>query len=304
MKILITGATGMIGSKLVLLLLKNQCTVHYLSTSRQKIVNEVNYKGFYWNPSKGEIDEKAFEGVDVILHLAGSSISNRWTETNKKEIIDSRVVSAQLLYGVLERIPHQVKQFVSASAIGIYPDDPERLFDEEDTKFEIGDNFLAKVVSVWEDQADAFEKLGLKVCKIRTGLVLTKSSGLLGEILKPVRFGIASAFGSGRHWQSWIHLDDLVCLYFYAIQNQWKGVYNAVAPNPVTNEEMIRMISNKMHRPFFMPNLPKWFMKMILGEMHILLFISQKVSGQKVLGQGFQFRFPVLDQALDDLLKK
>lgn len=300
MKILITGATGMIGTELGSLLLQNGHSVHYLSTSKKDLKNEPNYKGYHWNPQQGVIDENCMTGIDVIVHLAGASISKRWTESYKQEIIESRIMSANLLYKLLKSHPHQVMQFVSASAIGIYPDSLTETYTEDNKSVDA--SFLGHVVAKWEESVDKFKLLNIKVCKIRTGLVLSKSGGMLQEIEKPIRLGIGSPFGSGHQWQSWIHIDDLVHEYYYAILKNWQGVYNATAPNPVTNAAMTKAIANHLKKPLFMPNIPKFLMKLILGEMHMLLFTSQKVSSQKAVDNGFEFKYPTLDLALKHLL--
>jgi len=300
MKVLITGATGMIGSELAALFLQNGISVHYLTTSKKEIKSENNFQGFYWNPQQGMIDENCMLGVDSIIHLAGASISKRWTQSYKQEIIESRIVSANLLYKILKSNPHQVKQFVSASAIGIYPDSLSKLYTEDEKS--VDGSFLGNVVVKWEESVDKFKLLNINVCKIRTGLVLSKKGGMLQELLKPIKLGLGSPFGTGKQWQSWIHIHDLAHLYFYVVTHEWQGIYNAVSPNPVTNTTLTKSVAEKLRKPFFMPNIPKFLMKFILGEMHILLFTSQKVSAQKAIDNGFEFRYKNLDAALKDLL--
>jgi len=300
MKILITGATGLIGTELVSLLLQNGISIHYLTTSKKEIKNEPNYQGFYWNPQQGIIDENALLGVDTIVHLAGASISMRWTSKNKQEIIESRTLSTNLLYRILKSHPHQVKHIVSASAIGIYPDSLTAFYTEDNKS--VDNSFLGQVVAKWEETVDNFKRLNIKVCKIRTGLVLSEKGGMLKELLKPIKVGMGSAYGSGKQWQSWIHMYDLVHLYHFAIQHQWEGVYNATAPNPVDNHELVKKIAAILEKPFFMPNVPEFLLKSLLGEMYILLVSSQNVSSQKAQDNGFVFKFRTLDKALDNLL--
>lgn len=300
MKILITGATGLVGTELVSLLLQNGVSIHYLTTSKREIKNEPNYQGFYWNPQQGIIDENCILGVDAIIHLAGASISMRWTPKNKQEIIESRTLSTNLLYRIVKSRPNQVKHIVSASAIGIYPDSLSAIYTEENKA--VDNSFLGQVVVKWEEAVDNFKRLNIKVCKIRTGLVLSKKGGMLKELLKPIKLGFGSAFGSGKQWQSWIHLSDLVHLYYFAIQHQWEGVYNATAPNPVDNHELVKKIAKTINKPFFMPNLPEFVLKLMLGEMHLLLVSSQNVSSLKAQDNGFVFKFRTLDKALENLL--
>lgn len=300
MKILITGATGLIGTELASLLLQNGISIHYLTTSKKNIESEPNYQGFYWNPQQGIIDENCILGVDTIIHLAGASISMRWTQKNKQEIIESRTLSTNLLYRILKSNPHQVKHIVAASAIGIYPNSLSAVYTEENKS--IDDSFLGQVVAKWEEAVDSFKRLNIKVCKIRTGLVLSNKGGMLKELLKPIKLGVGSAHGSGKQWQSWIHIHDLAHLYHFAIQHQWEGIYNAVAPNPVDNEELNKKMAKILEKPFFMPNVPEFMLKLILGEKHILLISSQNVSSQKAQDNGFVFKFRTLDKALSDLL--
>lgn len=300
MKVLITGATGMIGSELGSLLLQNGHSIHYLSTSKKDLKHEPNFQGFHWDPPQGMIDENCMLGVDVIVHLAGAPISKRWTQSYKQEIIESRIVSANLLYKLLKTNPHQVRYIISASAIGIYPDSLDTVYTEDNKSVDA--SFLGNVVVKWEESVDKFKLLNIKVCKIRTGLVLSNAGGMLKELEKPIKIGVGSPFGSGAQWQSWIHVDDLVHLYYYAILKEWQGIYNGVAPDPVINTELIKAVAAKLKKPFFMPNVPKFLMKLLLGEMHILLFTSQKISSQKAIDNGFEFRYKTLDAALADLL--
>jgi uncharacterized protein (TIGR01777 family) len=289
----------LIGSELVSLLLQNGESIHYLTTSKKKISNESHYKGFFWNPEQGMIDENALIGVDAIIHLAGASVSKRWTNAYKQEIVESRVLSANLLFKTLKNNPHQVRQIISASAIGIYPDSLDTLYTEDSKKTDLG--FLGKVVVKWEESIDIFKLLDIKVCKLRTGLVLSQKGGALPEMEKPIKWGIGSPFGSGKQMQSWIHIDDLVALYYFAVKNDLVGIYNAVAPNPVSNETLTKAIADKLHKPLFMPNVPRFIMKIMLGEMHQLLFSSQNVSSQKIRDKGFTFKFQRIDEALEDL---
>ncbi|WP_026705850.1 TIGR01777 family oxidoreductase [Flavobacterium soli] len=300
MKILITGATGLVGNELVSLLLQNGETVHYLSTSKKKIESQSNFKGFYWNPQQGIIDENCFIGVDAIIHLAGANIGKRWTPKYKQEIIESRILSSNLLFKALKDFPHQVKQIVSASAVGIYPDDLKKLYTESEK--EVDNSFLGNVVVKWEESVDKFKLLNIKVCKLRTGLVLSSKGGALMEMLKPIKFGMGAPFGSGRQVQSWIHIQDLTEMYYFAVKNSWQGTFNAVAPNPVPNKELTEEIAIAVKRPIIIPSIPKFLMSFVLGEMHIMLFTSQNVSSQKASDNGFVFKYKIIEKALSHLL--
>lgn len=301
MKVLITGATGLVGKELVSLLLKNGIHINYLTTSKRKVQDEERYKGFYWDPENGIIDENCIDEADAIIHLAGAPIAKRWTAKYKEEILDSRVLGINVLYNLLKNKQHNVKHFISASAIGVYPDSLENVYAEDEK--EIDNSFLGYVVQKWEEATDSMERLGVKVAKVRTGLVLSAKGGVLNELSKPVRLGLGSAFGLGNQIQSWIHLQDLVCIYFYVLQNKLEGIYNAVAPYPVTQDDLVKSIAAVLDRPYFMPNIPKFIMELALGEMHILLFTSQNVSAKKIIGKGYQFKYLSLEKALQEELQ-
>jgi uncharacterized protein (TIGR01777 family) len=232
--------------------------------------------------------------------LVGASISKRWTDSYKKEILESRTKTAQLLQNTIKAYNYKINQVVSASAIGIYPSSLVNYYEETHT--EASTSFLGKVVREWETAVDGFNSLGCKVAKIRIGLVLAKDGGALPEITKPIKFGAGAAFGSGKQWQSWIHVEDLAALFVYVLKNNLDGVYNGVAPNPVSNEELTKAAAGVLSRPLILPNIPKFTMKLVLGEMHILLFESQRVSSKKIEAEGFDFKYANLRPALEDLL--
>lgn len=300
MKVLITGATGLIGTELVSLLLQNGISVNYLTTSKKKIVNELNYNGFYWSPEQGLIDENCLMGVDSIINLAGANIAKRWTNSYKQEIIESRLLSSALLFKALKNNPNQVKQIVTASGTSIYPNSDTIIYDENSSQ--VNDSFLGNVVVKWEESTDKFASLGLKVCKLRTGIVLSAKGGALVEMLKTIKLGLGSAFGSGKQIQSWIHIHDIAALYLFAIKNDLEGVYNAVSPNPVTNQELTFTIAKVLKKPLFMPNIPKFVMKLMLGEMHELLFENRNLSAKKIEEKGFEFKYKTIDKALINIL--
>lgn len=299
MKVLITGATGLVGNELVSLLLQNGVSIHYLTTSKKKIENEPNYKGFFWNPEQGLIDENCLMGVDAIINLAGATIAKNWTDAYKQEIIESRIVSSSLLFKALKNNPHQVKQIVSASGVAIYPNSDTVVYTEDSNA--IDDGFLGAVVVKWEESVDKLKVLNIKVCKLRTGMVLSNKGGALMEMIKPFRWGLGAALGTGKQMQSWIHVHDLAALYFFAVENAWDGVYNAVAPNPVSNEEFTKAIATVVRKPLFLPNIPQFVLKFLLGEMHELLFENKRISSQKAINNGFVFKYKTIDKALENL---
>ncbi|WP_396157519.1 TIGR01777 family oxidoreductase [Flavobacterium sp.] len=299
MNILITGATGLIGNELVKLLLSQKHSVNYLTTSKSKIVNKPNHRGFYWNPEQGKIDENCLFNVDVIVHLAGANIAKRWTNDYKQEIIESRTLSSELLYNLIRKTPNKIKHFVSASGTAIYPESDSIVYDETTTETE--DSFLSNVVKKWEESADRFQVLGIKVCKIRTGIVLSNLGGALPEMVKPIKMGFGAAMGSGKQMQSWIHIEDLVRMYSFAIDNHLEGIYNAVTPNPVSNMQLTSAIAKTLKKSLFLPNIPKFIMNFLLGEMSYLLFSSKNLSAKKIENLGFKFKFPMIETALKDL---
>lgn len=303
MKILITGATGLVGKAIVKECHKNKFDVNYLTTSKNKIQSTANYKGFYWNPDSGEIDLNCFENVTAIINLAGATISKRWTPKYKKTIISSRVNSLKTLFDGLKKAnTTHVKSFVSASAIGIYPDSLINFY-EEDSNYKT-EGFLAEVVKVWEKEADAFNSFNINVAKIRIGLVMSNKGGALPETVKPIKFYVGSPFGSGQQWQSWIHINDLASLFLFVITQELNGVYNAVASNPVTNEKLTKKVASTLHKKVIFPNIPAFILKLILGEMAVLLLASQRVSNKKILEEGFSFKHKNVCSALNSLYGK
>lgn len=302
MRVLITGATGLVGNELVSLLLNRGIQINYLTTSKSKIRKEDSYAGFYWNPEKGVIDEDCINGVDVIIHLAGAPIAKRWTESYKKEILSSRTTTTNMLYDLLKSKENNVHQFISASAIGIYPDSMDEVYSEDNTG--VDDSFVGKVVEKWEEVVDKIKELKIRVAKIRIGLVLSAKGGMLAELAKPVSYGVGSAFGSGKQIQSWIHIEDLVEIFFYVLNNEMEGVFNAVAPYPVSQNDLVKCVAKVLKKPYFMPNVPKFVMKMMLGDMSMLMFTSQNVSAKKIIATGYQFKFLSLEKAIANELVK
>ena len=296
MKVLITGATGLVGTEIVEKCLAKNYSVHYLTTNRNKIVSDDNYKGFYWNPKTREIDTACLEGVDAIINLAGASISKKWSASHKKSVLNSRIDSIQLLHRLLSENNHTVKQICSASALGIYPSSFTRKYDESDT--EVSTSFLGEVVNAWENEVDSFQSLSLKITKIRIGIVLSKKGGALIEMVKPVKLGAAAALGSGKQFQSWIQVSDLANLFVFSIEQQLTGIYNAVASDPVTNKEMTRAIARELHKPFILPNVPAFMMKLMLGEMSAIVLESQYLKNDKIKSVGFEFEYDTIESAL------
>lgn len=302
MKVLITGATGLVGTEITKLCHEKNITVNYLTTSREKIKNDSNYQGFFWDPNEGKIDEQCIAGVDKVINLVGASVSKRWTARQKKVILNSRVKTADLLHQLLSQKEHQITQFISASAIGVYPSSLVKLYQETST--EVADTFLGDVVVKWERAADRFADLGIEVAKLRIGLVLANGGGALPRLKQPIENYVGAPLGSGKQWQSWIHLEDLARLFLFAAENNLDGVYNAVAPNPLTNKNLTKAVADQLNKRLVLPNIPPFVLKMILGEMATVVLSSQLVSNEKIEAQGFQFHYHHVTHALEDLIRK
>lgn len=295
-KVLITGATGLVGTELVKQLHEQNIVVHYLTTSKDKIENQGNYKGFYWNTQTNEIDENCLNGVSTIFHLAGASIAERWTKSYKNEIIQSRVATVNLLKQVLSNANHTVSQVIAASAVGIYKDSLTIAHTEESDA--LNEGFLGEVVKLWEAATTSLSNQQVKVSQIRIGIVLSKKGGAFTKMSQPIRLGLGAPFGSGKQWQSWIHLEDLAAIFIFIMQQKLEGVFNAVAPNPITNKILTKKIAKHYNKPLLLPGIPKFVMKLVLGEMHTILYESQKVSSDKIIQLGFNFKYKQIEDFL------
>lgn len=298
--ILITGGSGLVGSRLTQMLQQKGYQVSHLSRTASE---EGLVKVFQWDVEKGVVDPKAFENTHAIIHLAGAGIADRpWSEKRKKEILESRTHSTALLQKALKDIDNEVKVFISASAIGYYGyAGSDHVFSEED---EPASDFLANVVREWEHAVDRISSLNIRVAKLRIGILLSEKGGALVELARPVRLFVGSPLGSGEQYVSWIHIDDVCAMFIHALENDLNGVYNAVAPRPVTNKELTKVIAKTLGRPLWLPNAPAFILKMVLGEMVDLVTKGSKVSPAKIERTGFQFSFPDLNNALKDLLLK
>jgi uncharacterized protein (TIGR01777 family) len=298
MKILITGGTGMIGQRLAELLIDAGHDVALLTREPSK---SSHYRLFGWDPAAGTIDPAALPFADCVVNLAGSNVADgKWTASRKQEILRSRLDGLDLLHRELAKPGHHVRTLLSASAIGIYGDRGDELLYENSPTAAPADDFLADVVLQWEAAARALSTLGPRVVLPRIGIVLSPEGGALVPIAKTVRYGAGAPLGSGRQYMSWIHLDDLCRLLAQMVHDElWQGEYNAVAPNPVTNQEFTETLAQVMHRPLVLPKVPAFGLKLAMGEMSEIVLGSQRVSADKVLSQGFQFEYPELRAALE-----
>lgn len=304
--ILITGGTGLIGTRLITMLTKKGHEVIILSRS-EKISDQPNVSYATWSIKDQTIDTNAIAKADYIIHLAGAGVADkRWTASRKKEIVESRTESSKLIVKALSETSNKVKAVISGSAIGWYGSDDKlvasaRAFTENAPA---DDTFLGETCKLWEESIAPVQALGKRLVKIRTGIVLSNDGGALPEFKKPVKFGIASIVGNGKQIISWIHIEDLCRIFVHAIENEnLHGVYNAVAPSPVTNKELTLALAEKIKGTFYMPmQVPSFMLKLILGEMSIEVLKSTTVSSDKIRSTGFTFLYPSIQSALTDLV--
>jgi len=299
-RVLITGGSGLIGSRLTTLLVEKGIEVVHLERSP----GNSPIKTYLWNVEEGTIDASALIGVNAIIHLAGASIGDgRWTARRKAEIVDSRVKSTRLLLQELGNNSHEATTFVCASAVGYYGGEcGDEIKGEGDGP---GADFLADVCRQWEAAASEMGSLGIRVVRMRTGIVLSPSGGALAPMVTQAKMGFAAPLGSGNQYMSWVHLDDLCRAYIYALTNNLlHGPYNIVAPSPVTNREFTKVLAHVMAKPQFMPAIPSFVLKLVLGEMSALVLEGCNVSSDKLRASGFSFRFEDVDTALRNVLSK
>ena len=301
MRILVTGATGLIGTQLCSHLLLKGHSLNILTTKKPWQTDNTNSQVFHWSPQNMQIDYNALKGVDAIINLAGAKINQRWTTKNKSIILNSRIQSTSLLFDAVKQT-NQNPHLINASAIGIYPSNFQRQYDESDTSF--SNDFDGDVVRQWEDQAKQFEKLSCKTTILRIGLVLSNKGGAFVPMLLPNRWGLGAWFGKGQQWQSWIHIDDLIGVIDYCLQNQLESYINATAPNPVRQRNLIQTIARVVGARQFLPGIPKFLMSTALGEMHKLLYDSIYVKPQRLLNSRYAYQFPELTSCVTDLIDK
>ena len=304
--ILITGGTGLVGNALCNMLTEKGYTVTILTRSTNKKSNNAAIDYAHWDINNNYIDPAAISNADYIIHLAGAGVvDKKWTAAYKKEILDSRVKSSELIIQSLQNNPHKVKAIISSSAIGWYGPDVKENYQFVETDPADG-HFLGETCKLWEESIEPATKLGIRVCKIRTGIVLSKNGGALAEFIKPIRLGVAAILGNGKQMVSWIHIEDLCRIFIHAIENDnLNGSYNAVAPAPVSNKMLTITLAKIMKGIFFIPSyVPKFILKIMMGERSIEVLKSTNVSCEKIRNTGFTFLYPSVEVALRQLLKK
>lgn len=299
--ILISGGTGLVGKALAKHLISQGHEVRILSRNPK---SSPQLKSFYWNVDKNEIDENAFYGVEYIVHLAGSGIADkRWTKSRKQNIIDSRVNSMKLITSIVKKKNISLKSFVGASAIGIYGMiTSEKVFTESDTG---KDDFLTQSCAHWENSYHQIQTFSKKSSIIRIGVVLSKDGGALKRLLPLFQLGLGSAIGSGKQYMPWIHIDDLVSVFYEALFNpNYCGTYNAVSSEETTSNSFSKQLAKSLSKPFFLPNIPAFVLKLVFGEMANILLEGSRVSNQNLLKVGFQFKYPNLSEALEEIVSE
>jgi uncharacterized protein (TIGR01777 family) len=297
--ILITGGTGLIGTALTGLLLEKGHRVIILSRGAPGT--------YHWDPARGTIDPEAIRQADHIIHLAGAGVADkRWSAKRKKVIEESRTQSSALLVKALTDIPNTIQSVVSTSALGWYGPDAtipnSRPFEETDPA---DTAFLGETCRLWEEAISPVTALGKRLVIIRVGIVLSEKGGAFAEFRKPVRLGVAAILGSGKQIVSWIHIDDLCRLYCHAIENKdCNGVFNGVAPRPVDNRTLTLALAKKIKGRYFVPvYVPAFLLKLLLGEMSVEVLKSTTLSAKKTRAAGFQYLYPSIESALEDLVK-
>jgi uncharacterized protein (TIGR01777 family) len=298
--ILVSGGTGLIGSHILPLLKKAGFRTHLLSRSEKAVPGWDAV--FTWDVNQGKIDERAFEGVTHILHLAGAGIADsRWSDARKKEIIESRIQSAALILQVLQKRNQQIEAFISGSAVGWYGGKTDDLVHSENEP--AATDFLGETCLKWEQSADAFASNTKRIVKIRTGVVLAREGGAFPKMSMPFRYFAGALLGSGKQQMPWIHIEDIARVFVEAALNEtFQGAFNASATESCSNREFSNHLAQAMNRPLLPLAVPSFILKMLFGEMSAVVLEGSRVSNQKLKQTGFTFQFPDLNLALKQLL--
>jgi len=297
-RITISGASGLIGRRLLKLLTTEGHSVGVLS--RHAGVNMPGgVRVWVWDPMKGEPPAESLSGADAIVHLAGEPVAQRWTEESKQRIRDSRVAGTRNLVQALAKLPQRPEALICASAVGYYGSRGDEILEESSAP---GKDFLAEVSVAWEQEAEAAESLGIRVVQVRTGVVLDTRGGALKHMLPPFKMGVGGKLSSGRQWMSWIHHEDLAGIYRFALSNQVRGPVNGVAPQPVSNAQFTRELGQALKRPTLFP-VPGIVLKLLFGDMAQILLGSQRALPMRAEAAGYRFHYPKLAPALTDVLR-
>lgn len=297
MKFIVSGGTGFIGKRLVDTLLKDG---HYVAIWSRRPGGErrTAVEVFCWDPLEGEPQEESLSGFDVVIHLAGEPVAQRWDAEVKRKIRDSRVLGTHRLVSAISKVRHKPAALICCSAVGYYGSRGDEVLIESSAP---GKGFLADVCVVWEKEADAAAAHGLRVVKVRTGVVLGRDGGALEKMLPAFQAFAGGALGSGKQWMPWIHVDDLVAMYRFAADGSFSGALNGAAPNPVTNAEFTSKLGKVLDRPAFL-TVPAFVLKTMFGEMAEVLLNGQRAIPEAAREFGFSWKFPGLEEALHNLL--
>lgn len=300
MKILVAGASGLVGGELVPTLKAKGHEVYKLSRKAARVADEIQ-----WDAEKGfsESEQEKLENFDAVAHLAGETVAEgSWTEEKKRRIRESRVAGTRTLVDAFGKTKNPPRIFVSASAEGFYGSRGDEILTEDSAK---GEGFLSEVCAAWETEAKKAEYFGARVVLPRIGVVLAKNGGALKEMLAPFKLGVGGVIGSGKQWMSWVALDDLIRIILFALENEnLQGVINATSPNPATNEEFTKTLGRVLRRPTILP-LPAFAVKLIFGEKgETLLLEGARVLPKRLQDAGFEFKFASLEKALTHILEK
>lgn len=286
--VLITGGSGFVGRHLTALLQSQGYTVHWLG---RKTDPESKIKQYAWDYKQEKIDPEAFRSADAIIHLAGASINGKkWNEPYKNEIYESRVKSTAFLFEKIKEIPNNIKLFTCSSATGFYGYTPsEKIFTETDPP---GTDFLSKTCADWEKAAGRFREHGIRTCIVRSGIAFSENSEAFKKISLPIQLGFGAPVGSGAQFVPWIHTEDLCAIYAKTINDAaMEGIYNAVAPEFLTNKEMTVIMAKYYRKPLWLPNIPGFALKLAFGEFSDSLLFGNRISAQKIIGTGFKFKY-------------
>jgi uncharacterized protein (TIGR01777 family) len=301
MNVLITGGTGFIGKQLIQLLLNEGHSVTNLTTQRnqERIISE-QFQHVYWNPTSKEIKKELLPEIQAVIHLAGFSVANKWTAENKALMVSSRISSTEFLCELLNEMTSKPSVFVGASASGYYKNSAE----VQDETAQKGTGFLSDLTQQWEEACSTLDA-SIRKIHLRIGVVLSAKDGALKKLTPIFKAGIGSAVGDGNQFMSWVHERDLIELFAYCISQEVpSGVYNATSNSPVTNQEFSKILAQVLHRPFFLPKTPAFFLRIIFGEMSQLVLVSQRLSNTKITSTGFQFKFNTILEALTNIYGK
>lgn len=296
-KILITGGSGTVSEALTNHLLNKGYEVSHLSRSPGK---NSKVKTYLWDVAKKQIDENCIDDIDTIIHLAGAGIADKnWSEERKQLLIKSRTDSIGLIYDLMRKKAHQIKTVISASASGYYSDRGDEILTEQSQPEK---DFLGECCVLWEQAVDVAKEFNARIVKFRTGVILDKSSGALPKIAQPIKLGLGAPLGTGKQWISWIHLDDVVKMYVYALEHEeLEGVFNMSAPHPLTNQQLTKAIATQLHKPLILPHVPAFVLKVLFGEMSLVVLGSTRMNVQKIIDSGYEFIFSDIEPALKDI---